>query len=120
MPDFFAEEGDLDDFPPFSLDSFPSKGTVYEFSLEVMTSSDVLPRDHELSIFPNPGSDRLTLSYPSPSFTFTIRDAWGQVVHEGRASQNIQISSASWPAGVYFVSVGQEKRALSEMWLKYK
>jgi len=118
MPEFTIGEGEFEEIPPFYIEGFPEKGTVYEFSLDFSTSADQVRSLNRFSVFPNPGTNQLTISYPSSSFTYAIRDVLGNVVEEGIAARNAQISTASLPAGTYFIVVGNEQFTRSEVWIK--
>ena len=120
MPEFFAGEGFFEELPPFFIEDFPEEGTVYEFSMDVMTSTEEVSVSETLSVWPNPGYDQLTISYSAPDFSYEVRNAAGDLVQEVRAQRTARILTANWPAGVYFVSVGRGKQVLSELWIKYE
>jgi hypothetical protein len=118
-PDFITGEGEFEEIPPFRIDNFPEKGTVYEFSLNVVTSAEEIQTIENVFVFPNPGSDQLTIKYPSLSLDYDIRNALGQLMQEGNASRTAKVSTAVWPAGIYIISVGEEEKSFSEIWFKH-
>ena len=118
-PDFITGEGEFEEIPPFQIENFPEKGTVYEFTFNVVTSAEEIQTIENTLVFPNPGSDQLTIKYPSLSFDYEIRNALGQLMQEGNASRTAKVSTAAWPAGTYFISVGQGEKSYSETWFKH-
>ena len=65
-----------------------------------------------VSVFPNPASDNLTLSFVTPVNKATVKvlNVAGQVVKEINAvsGNNVTIDVATFPAGVYFVETTNE------------
>jgi hypothetical protein len=59
-----------------------------------------------LRIFPNPGSELLTVLLPSPA-PLEVRNAQGRLVHtEYLFGTQKQLSTAAWPAGIYLIRAG--------------
>lgn len=118
-PDFVAGEGELDDeIPPYHLSSVPEAGTVFEFSFDVVTSSEEATGASEAIIFPNPGGEQLRIRRGQGKFSYAVRDASGRLMTEGEAVSEQRIDANEWPAGMYFVSVETETRSMNKIWIK--
>lgn len=117
-PRFIVGEGDFTEIPPYEINSFPEEGTVYEFKLHVITSTADPVSGKEFTLFPNPGSDQLVIEYPGLEFDYEIRNATGQLMDAGTGSRRTQVMAGDWPAGMYFVSVGEEHKSINKVWIK--
>ena len=60
----------------------------------------------ELSIYPNPTNDLLTIETPTTEGTFTISDTSGRIIisFEQKNSTTTQIEVSSWAEGLYIVT----------------
>lgn len=63
----------------------------------------------ELSVYPNPASESFTIALSEASFKevkVSIFDSNGRLVHNDFILQRANINTSNWPAGLYFVVVG--------------
>lgn len=118
-PEFVVGDGDFEELPPYNIKDFPKEGTVYEFSMDVVTTStEEAESPKGLTVYPNPGRDQLMITHPSNSFDYEIRDVFGRLMQEGKASQRARVTTADWPVGVYFISAGQDASLSTKTWIK--
>jgi len=120
-PAFLEVDPSQEENIPFISDC-PSPGTMYTFRFEDMTTSaagSISDQSDALTLFPNPGSDQLTIKYPSFSFEYEIRNALCQLMQEWNASETAKVSTSAWPLGIYFISVGGEEKSFSKIWFKH-
>jgi hypothetical protein len=76
---------------------------------------------NDLSIFPNPGNQSLTIQ--SKEFKgasqITVNNHLGQIIHQTQQKEsNITIQANDWPAGIYFVKVKQNNTIQTLKWIK--
>lgn len=75
----------------------------------VVGVSDNNIQQAELHIFPNPSDDLLHVYFSmedGKAYTCNIYNMLGQLLEsQSSAAQNIEINTANWPAGVYFVEM---------------
>lgn len=119
-PEFVEVDPEQEENLPFISD-FPSPGTMYTFRFEDMVTSAaeaISDKSDVLSVFPNPGTDQLILEYPALEFDYEIRSATGQLMDTGTGSRRTQVMAGGWPAGMYFVSVGEERKSFNTVWIK--
>lgn len=66
-----------------------------------------LPKEKELSIYPNPSKGRFTISLNHPAMQVNIVNLSGQVIQEYRNMQNGKhsINLSEFPDGIYFIEV---------------
>lgn len=78
--------------------------------------------DKSVSVFPNPASDNLTLSYATPVDKATVKvlNVAGQVVKEINvvSGNNVVVDIAAFPAGVYFVETTNEGAIMHSKFVK--
>jgi hypothetical protein len=71
------------------------------------TTSTQTPSDPDLTIGPNPFSDRLFVLNPNHTeVRYDIFDLYGHLIASGQGSGDMAIESGSWAPGVYVVRVG--------------
>lgn len=81
------------------------------FSLDCNYTSTAENLASSLSIFPNPASDYLYISYEGEKkLSFTISDIWGKTLaaweaHSAGAFYQKEVPIADFPVGIYFLSV---------------
>ena len=94
--------------------AWPENGQVYRFNYA--NSVDELPASAviELSVYPNPATDRVTLSTTASSpVRFSISDSSGRVVEEGECAASKILDVSAWSAGIYTVQAeGAEPQSL--------
>jgi len=78
------------------------------------------PVSNGLSVFPNPGTTDLTLELPPGPHTITLFDTMGRMVLQQRtADERTTINTETLPAGLYRISVGNERVAVTgATWVK--
>jgi len=80
------------------------------------------PKAQELTLFPNPTNDRLTLSLPNGQFSnIEILDQFGKTVNSIKVSDasTIQIDVSSLTNGVYFIVANSTEERLLEKFIKF-
>jgi sugar lactone lactonase YvrE len=75
--------------------------------LEAPVDIGDLPQRQQYSVYPNPAQLQLTISSPAPIHTITISSPMGQqwLAHTGSGSNEVPLSIAHLPAGLYIVRV---------------
>ena len=60
-----------------------------------------------MAIFPNPNGGECQVTFPTEwmGLTYTVCDAWGREIHEGRVVSEAQAFVVDWPSGVYLTQV---------------
>jgi hypothetical protein len=73
-----------------------------------------------LAPFPNPGTTHFTLDLPPGTHTFTLFDATGRMVlHQRTADARPVIATEALPAGLYRISVCDERsEVMGATWVK--
>jgi hypothetical protein len=108
---FFLSDNDL-----YMLET---NGTVTKLG---STTTDVLDRISwsQLSVYPNPVGNKLNLQASDLSRfkTFQIVDLKGNMVRFGNVSTSTQIETNDLPAGLYFISLSNEKEFASTTFVK--
>ncbi len=69
-----------------------------------------------LSIFPNPASDKVNLkiSVDTPEeIIFSVKDLQGKIIHIGKIKDVVELNTSEWGAGIYFVMCGGSVEKLS-------
>jgi hypothetical protein len=85
------------------------------FSLNTpgVTSTGAEPKSTLLAIFPNPAHDMLTLQSENGDVRpARIVDGAGRTVWEGIHAGTTQLSTQSWPSGLYILELGGDKRKI--------
>lgn len=91
-----------------------------QYSLDqlITGANNPKPEASQISVFPNPTSEKLYIDFPDLSYTetYTLRvyNSFGQNVYYSHLpvrSYNTEIDVSNWPAGIYFVHIsnGSEK-----------
>ncbi|OGX84368.1 hypothetical protein BEN47_03125 [Hymenobacter lapidarius] len=94
-------------------------GTV-AFS-EVLTVSGNRASAGELSVYPNPASDRITAVVPAAEGrTYRVLNSLGQVLDRGRAAEaNPSVDVRRLPAGTYFLELNSATGRMVRRFVKY-
>lgn len=90
---------------------------------EVLHASVVIPGEEKIIIYPNPAADMINISLPGLYGVkeVSLADINGRIVekmsfsHQGKAADLIQISTASLPAGTYFLRVNTHDQTLKHL-----
>lgn len=72
-------------------------------------------KETNLSIFPNPASDKLNLKITinaSEEMIFTVKDLHGKIMYVGKIKDVAQLNTSEWSAGIYFVMCGNSVEKL--------
>lgn len=80
----------------------------YNFPTEINEATS----ENIISLFPNPASSQLNLSLPKPEKVFlTIKNTLGEtILVKSITEQTFSLDVKSFPAGIYFVTVTDEKK----------
>jgi len=73
------------------------------------------------SVFPNPGRESFTLSYPNftPNHSLKVFDMQGRLVFQTSIKQaQTKVDASSWPSGLYHYTVQNGKQVESGKWMK--
>ena len=85
-------------------------------SITVVNTDELEPREQQLSVYPNPATNQITVDWPEGAETLSIYNAQGQVVYyeglQGQATRRT-IDLAQLPAGLYFVQIKTNAGLLS-------
>ena len=90
--------------------------TVLDVTVELTTKTNHL-KGEDVVLFPNPSNDFVNIKWPSIAFekdtNIYFYNAQGILVNRVKIDQSvqglIQVNIQNWPAGIYFVQVGDEK-----------
>ena len=84
---------------------------------ESITESE---NDIKVELYPNPGTNILTIKTTLPNSKIEIYDLNGKLIHNTAISHNvISINSDNWPSGTYFWKlISNSKIAESGKWIK--
>lgn len=77
--------------------------------------------DPVFTVFPNPGKERLTVridDFSGSSYQLQIVDAYGRVWQDVQVGQQLEIETAGWPAGCYYLHFISRKGILTQKWTK--
>lgn len=88
-----------------------SKDSAYAATYGNETTAGI-GEDHILSfsVYPNPVSDRLTVSRETATpYTLSVCNALGQAVYTKEAAGNQEIDVSGFPGGIYFICIRTEK-----------
>jgi hypothetical protein len=69
--------------------------------------------DLNVKIFPSPATDRIIVGITDlakPATLIVLDGSGREMLIRQITSREVQIDSSSWPSGIYFVSVRQEKK----------
>lgn len=75
--------------------------------IDINTSLEILKLFYNISIYPNPTSDYITINVTDHQGIMTayISDVTGKILHRTRFSQHTELSLNHQPAGTYFVTL---------------
>lgn len=102
------------------IGSYPSN----EVSLSVGTTSTTDHAGHQITLYPNPATDRLTLEWTSDAgapLRIRLFDARGQqlqVQSQAVTPQSVSLSIGHLPAGLYLLEVQEGDRRLIRKWIR--
>ncbi len=97
-----------------------------DFSGEYSYSSIVSAKlaggtDPLLTVFPNPGKERLFVRIEDvllSTYQLQIVDAYGRVWQDVQIDQQLEIETAGWPAGCYYLHLISDKGMMTKNWIK--
>ena len=82
-------------------------------------------RKHNMTVFPNPGNNSITISTALPNARVEIYDLTGKLVYNQEITDNVtSINTENWPSGMYFwkvvfgTSTGSVTEAECGKWIK--
>ena len=82
-------------------------------------------RKHNMTVFPNPGNNSITISTALPNARVEIYDLAGKLVYNQEITDNVtSINTENWPSGMYFwkvvfgTSTGSVTEAECGKWIK--
>jgi len=93
-------------------------GTNSKFKLFELTTSSTDLEELNVSVFPNPTSDFLTISGENLDYNYTILDLQGQKVRSSAFSRNVSIDMANLESGLYFVTILNEGNFITKKIIK--
>lgn len=113
---YFSYTGDMG--PPLS------KGTIFKNSTGNMLGTDKSDEKNEVTIYPNPASDHIIVSFSENSkktFSVEITNCLGEIVFSKfyQAENTAVINVESFSKGIYFLTItSQEKRNIQKVVIK--
>ncbi len=94
-----------------------SSDTVSLFVNIIIVSSVVDKNDHNISVFPNPVSDQLTIAINNASYVHLkakIYDSLGRLIKDGGLNNSVNvISLEGLPDGVYYLQISDDENILT-------
>ena len=86
------------------------------------SSTNSTPESHitnQTTVFPNPGTNQLTIQADTPFTDVIVYDMTGRQIFSQSVSETaIHINTASWPSGVYFWKVHNSSSVQCGKWVK--
>jgi hypothetical protein len=82
----------------------------------VITTIDKVNSSFDIALYPNPTNTSTSINFPyQGSYTVLVTDLTGRLVYslQSQNTQNVDINTAAWPAGIYMVQVRDEKSGMS-------
>lgn len=94
--------------------------TVEIIEVSKPSSTSTLPIPAELTTYPNPTTDFVTIGFPKDlSFDYTIYDQRGQVMTIGSSRTNSKIDMQMLSSGTYFISIeGAQIRSTKQVFVR--
>jgi hypothetical protein len=91
--------------------------TCYFHASSAVAVKKIIP---DLTLFPNPVSDKLTIRSSAPLFSVEILDYTGRTVitENGYGQKEIQADLTGFPEGIYMVRIHHESRNVSSRFVK--
>lgn len=77
--------------------------------------------DPVFTVFPNPGKERLTVRIDDLlllRYQLQIVDVYGRVWQDVQVGQQLEIETAGWPAGCYYLHFMSDKETVTRKWVK--
>lgn len=91
-----------------TLYSFLLTGNFYLPPSATLSNNDFDVEKSTVSLYPNPSTDRITISAPQQS-TISVISPSGSVIHQQKTtSENTEINLANQASGVYFVKISND------------
>jgi hypothetical protein len=92
-----------------SLTSYPTGISAESLAIDYRTPVGIQPsasQESVLTVYPNPATEFVTLSFTHPANEVTIMDLTGRIVYKNSmvSSGKLTINCSGFPDGVYFVS----------------
>lgn len=106
-----------------SLTSYPTGINAESVAIDYRTPvgiDPVLTNQQSLTLYPNPVSDFLSISFNKPAGLVKILDLTGRTVYENSdiSGSNIRIDCTNFPSGIYFVSLQSETGKITRKFIK--
>ncbi len=98
------------------VDDIPSVSKIIQVGNAVTssTSSEIL-KEIVLTLYPNPALQQFTVELPNKIFSITVTDVTGRIIYaQKNISNNIQIDSKDFPAGMYVVQTRNDNIIFSK------
>jgi polyhydroxybutyrate depolymerase len=97
---------------------FSATAEIWNFfkrhKLNTATGVRTVENEKSADIYPNPFSDKLTLNFENVE-SVSVFNLLGEIIYTG---QSIEINTAEWQSGVYFVKVKTQKGSFSQKVIK--
>lgn len=99
----------LIEIPPKNLDIIASL-EIWNFfkSIQIVSGAENYTISQKTTVFPNPFTDKISLSTSSTSENIILYNSWGKIVWKGQNIENHDFSSL--PSGIYILSISGEKK----------
>ncbi|MEL6868046.1 MAG: T9SS type A sorting domain-containing protein, partial [Bacteroidota bacterium] len=87
---------------------------------ESPNSTTALGSELAFQVFPNPGNQtiQMRLSPEIESPQVQIYNSKGQLVYSGGARPNLDINTADWPQGIYWIQLQSNRHTFTQKWIK--
>ncbi|MDC7995893.1 T9SS type A sorting domain-containing protein, partial [Altibacter sp. HG106] len=89
-----------------------------QFEYEVLSNNDVLASN--ISLYPNPTNDVVTVAAKTPVTQVVIHDLQGRLVHTqaGTGSNELSVSTQQLRAAMYFVTITTQEGTVTKRLIK--
>jgi hypothetical protein len=77
-------------------------------SIQIVSAVENYTISQKTTVFPNPFTDKISLSTSSTSENIILYNSWGKIVWKGQNIENHDFSIL--PSGIYILSISGEKK----------
>ncbi len=104
----------------FYMNAIPAEGTLYSFTLNPNSTSNLNTILTEYSVVPNPGNNEAILNndVQSISADLSIWNINGQLMHQSIVHDKANIDTSTFPSGLYFFQVTTDSGTQTIKWMK--
>lgn len=92
---------------------------VFETNLSTLSTDDVLLSSHDVSLFPNPASDVISLASEITFEEANVYDASGRLILKNQSLENKKVDISELNSGIYVIQfMTKDRKAITKKFLK--